>query len=377
MRKFGINSIHLSIVTLIAVSILSTQFTLVDGWKGTHWLMSYEFDFIKRGMIGSVTQYFFPLPISLEQISLLSYSIYFVLSIALVAYILPAFKNDIILITLLLASGFSLQQLGYDIGRHDQAVLLITLLSLTLITKYKNNLAILTTSLITLSAFSMLIHEASALIAVPLIFSALSISTLKLKQGYASPFFYLASSICIFIIIIVLGAPSVSAESWVDFLKQRSAFEVNLNAAAVTHNSLKDNITISMTRLISSATANRMALILFFSIAYFYAIYKIIQIQLCNEQNIILFFTSLPAIATLPLFFLGLDYYRWIAIAMLNTLLLLTFIRYTTDAKPIDLSKKALCFLTLFTLYTGPLGISIALPDRLMLLKNIHALIPI
>lgn len=376
MKKFSINPTYLSIVILIIVSILSTQLAIVDGWKGTHWLMSYEFDFIKRGMIGSVTQYIFPIPISLEQISLLSYSIYFILSISLIAYILPAFKNDIFFITLLLASGFSLQQLGYDIGRHDQVVLLITLLSLKLITTYKRKLFTLTAFLITLSALSMVIHEASALISVPLVFSALTISAFKLKQGYAPAFFYLTSSIIIFIIIIILGAPSVSAESWVSFLQQRSAFEVNLNAAAVTHNSLKDNITISMARLISNETANRIALVLFFSIAYFYAIYKIIKIQLCNEQKIIHFFTLLPAIATLPLFILGLDYYRWIAIAMLNTLLLLTFIRYTTDAKPINLPKKALYILALFTLYTGPLGISIALPERLMLLKNIHALIP-
>jgi hypothetical protein len=374
MKLMPVKPIYISSALLIFVAILSTQFTLIDDWKATHWLMSYDLEFIKRGAIGSVVNYLFTLPISLEQISIAAYSVYFLLSIFLVLYIIPAFKKDITLVTLLLSSGFALQQLGHDIGRFDQVVLLLTLTTLKLAPSCKTNPVLITLLLIILSALSMVVHEASALIAIPLTFSALSISTVKNRRNYLYPAAYVVSSICLFFAIIIIGSPVTSPEQWINFLQSKANFEINLNSAAVTHNSLKDNILISLERLISMKTANRMFLVFIFSIAYIYVIYRVFQKQLANENRIITFLSVLPVLATVPLYVLGLDYYRWIALAMLNTLLILTYLRYETDAKPINLSRKYLLTLATFTLYTGPLGISIALPERLMFFKSIQSL---
>lgn len=374
MKLMTVKPIYICGILLIAVAILSTQFTLVDDWKATHWLMSYHLEFIKRGAIGSVIDSLFTLPITLEQISLAAYSVYFLLSIFLVFYVVPAFKKDIILVTLLLSSGFALQQLGHDIGRFDQVVLLLTLATLKLAPSCKSNPALITLLLVILSALSMALHEASALIAIPLTFSALAISIIKNEKSYLYPTTYLASSIALFFAIIIIGSPITSSEQWISFLQSKADFEINLNSAAVTHNSLKDNILISLERLMSIKTANRMFLVFLFSIAYIYVIYRIFQKQLANENRIITFLVALPVLATIPLYVLGLDYYRWIALAMLNTLLILTYLRYETDAKPINLSRKSLFTLAIFTLYTGPLGISIALPERLMFFKSIHSL---
>ncbi|OUS41566.1 hypothetical protein A9R00_00290 [Oleispira antarctica] len=374
MTLMNIKSIYISSALLILVTILSTQFELVEDWKATHWVMSYDLEFIKRGAIGSITSDLFTLPISLEQISLAAYCVYFLLSIFLILYVVPAFKDDLPLITLLLSSGFALQQLGYDIGRFDHIVLLLTLVTLKIAPLCKNNPALVTILLILLSALSMLVHEAAALIAIPLTFSALSISIIKNEKSYLCPSVYLASSICIFFAIIIMGSPITSPEQWVAFLQSKADFVINLNSAAVTHNSLQDNILISFERLITTKTANRMLLVFIFSSAYIYIIYRIFQKQLINENRSIAFLTLLPIMATIPLFFLGLDYYRWIALAMLNTLLILTFLRHMTEKKPINASRKTLFILATFTLYAGPLGISIALPDRLMLFRSIHSL---
>jgi len=373
MNSFNKKPLFLSYLALILVAIFSSQFDLVEDWKGTHWLMSYELEFIKRGFVGSAAPYLFSFPISLEQISTASYAVYFLLSIFLILYVAPAFKDDILLITLLLSSGFALQQLGYDIGRFDHIVLLLTLTSLKIIPLCKSNPAVITILLILLSALSMLVHEAAALIAIPLTFSALSITMIKNEKSYLPPSIYLASSICIFFVIIIVGSPTTPPEQWIAFLQSKANFTINLNSAAVTHNSLQDNIQISIERLISTKTANRMLLVFVFSSSYIYIIYRIFQKQLINENRSIVFLTLLPIIATIPLFFLGLDYYRWIALAMLNTLLILTFLRHMTEKKPINISRKALFILAIFTIYAGPLGISIALPDRLMLFRSVHS----
>jgi hypothetical protein len=369
MKLAPVKPIYISSALLIFVAILSTKFTLIEDWKATHWLMSYDLEFIKRGAIGSVVNYLFTLPISLEKISFAAYSVYFLLSIFLVLYVVPAFKKDIALVTLLLSSGFALQQLGHDIGRFDQVVLLLTLATLKLAPSCKSNPILITLLLVILSALSMVVHEASALIAIPLTFSALSISTIKNGKNYLYPAAYLASSICLFFAIIIIGSPITSPEQWINFLQNKADFEINLNSAAVTHNSLKDSILISLERFISMKTANRMFLVFLVSITYIY-VYRVLQKQLINENGIITFLAVLPVLATIPLYFLGLDYYRWIALAMLNTLLILTYLRYETDAKPINLSRKALLTLAMFTLYTGPLGISSAFPERLMFFKS-------
>lgn len=367
-------TIYLSFFLLIIASILSTQFTLVDDWRATHWLMSYDLEFIKRGAAGSVFNIFVNTPISIWNITIAAYSIYFLLSICLALYVVPVFKNDILLITLLLSSGFAVQQLGYDIGRFDQIALLSTLLTLKLSPLSKNYPFIITFLLIFLSAISMLIHEASALLAVPLTFSALSISTIKNKASYVYPSIYLISSICIFASIVLVGSPVTSAENWIDTLQNKADFEINLNSAAVTHNSLKDNILISLERLTTLKTLNRMLLVILFSTIYIYAIYRIFQKQLASESRAVSFLALLPIAATIPLYFLGLDYYRWIALAMLNTLLILSYLRHVTEAPSIQLSKRALFLLVMFTLYTGPLGISTALPERLLFFHSINSL---
>jgi hypothetical protein len=361
-------------ILLIIVTILSSQFTLVDDWKATHWLMSYDLEFIKRGAVGSITSNISTLPISLEQISFAAYCVYFLLAISLVLYIAPAFKNDKILITLLLSSGFALQQLGYDIGRFDQIVLLLTLITLKIIPLAQSKPALVTALLILISGLSIAIHEASALIAIPVTFSALSIFMIKSDESYRYPSIYLISSISIFFAIIIIGRPTTSPEQWLVFLQSKSDFEINLNSAAVTHNSLKDNIQISFERLFNMRTANRMFLVIFFSSVYLYVMYKVFKKQLLKEDNRIVFLALIPIIATIPLYFLGIDYYRWLAIAMLNTLLTLAFLRQNSEMISMNFSRRTLFILAIFTLYTGPLGISIALPDRLMLLKTMSSL---
>ncbi len=86
MTLMNIKSIYISSALLILVTILSTQFELVEDWKATHWVMSYDLEFIKRGAIGSITSDLFTLPISLEQISLAAYCVYFLLSIFLASW---------------------------------------------------------------------------------------------------------------------------------------------------------------------------------------------------------------------------------------------------------------------------------------------------
>jgi len=375
MNTNSIRPFLLPALLIPLATILSTSLQPVNDWLATHWALTYDLGFIKRGLTGSVFQGVISSDIiSIEGITIAAYVIYFVLAGLLATYIVSAFRQDTFLATLLVCSGFALQQLGQDIGRFDQIVLILTLLSIIAIPKLSTTLIIVVTT--TTALLSLLIHEGSALISIPVVFSALTIYCITYQKSLSIPIIYIVISMAIFFSIIIAGnAATIEQTQWFSYLQEKTSFNINMVSAGVPFTQLQSNVEYSLERLLTIKTGKRMALLLLFCTPYLIILYALIKTHSQGRPTSIRLLLLLPLLSTTPLYFLGVDYFRWVAIAMLNTLLIVVFFRHISHAPAINLGIKSKIVLAITALYTGPLGITVALPDRALLLKTVVDLV--
>lgn len=354
------------------VAILSTGFLAnIDEWRATHWLIDYKFEFTKRGLLGSLLYTASPHGIHIQLITYVSYLIYTLLFILLSYFIFSSLKTLPAVAGIILCSGFAIQQLGYDIGRFDQPILILTIISLMLLSNRRLS-GTQYLSVLLLSLFSMVIHEGSALISIPLIFSALMVRSLELDKSFRLPAIYITTCISVFILVSITGGLANTTEStWIQHLQSKAIdFQVNLFSGGVPFNDLKANITLTIERLLTAATLSRFSLIALVSIP-FVLLFMSIARGIKFSNSLTKYVLLLPTISILPLFALGIDFYRWVAIGMLNTALILAFAIRANIPVSIEISNKLLFACVVTLIYSGPYGISIALVNRGMLMEKI------
>lgn len=364
----------LLLLATLLISVLSISGFQIDEWRATHWLMSYEFEFVKRGFLGELLGNLGVINPTLELLTTLSLSIYFVLFLSLIYFFYSSFREIPFLAFIFICAGFCIQQFGYDAGRFDQPILILTIISL--ITLIKFDITWLTLGAITLlSCVSLLIHEGSALIAIPLVFSALAIKTLEEEKPLAYGITYLFVCVMAFGLISINGGlTSISSGIWMEHLQTKAqGFEVDFNSGIVPFSSLPDNIKMTLDRLFQNQSISRFALVTFVSIPYVVLITKLIS-GFEFKHVLSKYLCYLPALSILPLFALGLDFYRWVAIILLNLSLLIAF-NFTYTKNNYRPKKLLSSLLVLFLLYSGPYGISTALVERGMVFKQIQSLV--
>lgn len=164
-------SVFLILLYALVFSVSKTL-RFPNDWAESHWLMDYRFGFIKRGLAGEIFDWFFPkteLNITILS-AIILFALYFLFLLISGKEI---FKKDFevkkILFYLLFFSSQYIIFSAHLIGYLDHLVLLLTILAVFLIRKKKIFIASL------VAAFSVLIHEISFFILMPISVFALMI----------------------------------------------------------------------------------------------------------------------------------------------------------------------------------------------------------
>ena len=347
------------LTVLLAITYVSPS---ISEWTASLWVIDYPGEFIKRGLIGALLNTAFAEgTISLASINLFANAVLFLLSALLALYFSLAFIRKPVLILVSLLAGFSLQQYIYDVGRFDQINLLITVILLLLL-NYKMNALNFMASVV-LSACMLLIHEASVLINVPLIFASLLIK--QPKQPYWAGT-YLVLLVAAFLCVVYWGAlDHLDYPDWMGLITSKKlGFGIDHNAISVVGNSTSYNLSLAFDRLSSPHTYGRFLRVMLVLIPFFILFRQcrsMLSLSLGGRSNLIF----LPVLACFPLFFLGIDFYRWIAAILMGCLLLVGFCMMQKDVEfiPNRIGNKTLFAAVVFSVYSGPLGISVALPE--------------
>lgn len=369
---------HRKLVLLLllssVISLLSIYGFQIDEWRATHWLMDYEYEFVKRGAIGEILTILYPQAISLDLLTKTSIIFYILLAVTLGYFLFSQMKDRPLLAFAIFSSGFAIQQFAYDAGRFDQPILLLTLLSLIILSRRDFSWPPIYFAT-TLSIASLLIHEGSALISVPLVFSAILIKTLETRSSKRYAIFYISLTVSAFFLISANGGLSSQQSGvWLEYLQGKTEdFDIDYNSAIVPFSSLSENVGMTMERLLQKQSLNRFALIVVVSIPFIILLTGLIRsFQFAHAYSRLLCF--LPAVSVLPLFVLGLDFYRWTAIILLNLSLITAFF-YTQTPNTFTPKKWLYYTLLAMVVYSGPYGISTALVDRGFILKQVNQLI--
>lgn len=405
----------LSVALVIAFS--SFRGLIVHTWSATHWLFSYEHGFIKRGLIGTVYQYF-QTPVSLLGISL-AWNATALLVTLLLAYtaartLFPAHQfsrenaqpnaisgaiptpnsgsdnlgphDQRAIRHLIIACSMALwiltgpgliQQWFFDHGRFDIFAVLFLLFSL-LVTASSNK-RISLAFILFCSLFLVVIHEAFffwapwVMIAIWFIFNSPNARELKFL------------GIVCFVLMLAVGfviksnySTQMSLEEAKAELSLKADFEPVKDSLMVQFRSSTDNLRFASRRPGTKVWAGVAvsAVILF---PYFYLIWWFSRRAYQKSEISLLGFlvVMLSPFVPIALFIVGIDYGRWLSMMNVGSaLIVLAFVlRFPRALERFSLTVVALLgYLAVIQSSVGPFGVDTVLPHlRLGLVVDLVA----
>lgn len=355
----------------------------VSAWYASFWLFDYQSGFIKRGFIGQIVSVTCPVECAnLGFIQNASYGILFVLAFILALFVFLVFNQYRLFGIGFLLAGFSLQQFAFDVGRHDQINYILLFISIFFALFLKNR-AVMFVLLMSCTILMLLIHEASIFMQVPVLLSVLLLGLARGDFGLGSLknlMFFVCTIVIFFFTILFLGNinETQKAELNEQALSRAGTFKSSelylvTKALDINSRSIVDNVKMTMDVILKPKMISRLLMILGVSLP-FLAVFIIAFRQIDSRQKTEVIALLLPVLCMLPLFVVAYDWFRWIAMMMFNYMLVLGLILHKRHMK-LELGSGWYYSMLLFSVYSGPYGITIALPERRQILDYIKYLV--
>ena len=268
--------VYIASLALLAVYVFFACFEFeVRAWASTLWIYDYHFGFIKRGLLGAILGICSDV---FSQAYVLSYFqgvISFALAALLTVWLYRYFKNTPLLLFAIVLAGFSLQQISYDSGRFDQINYVLLIIGLWVI---EGEISSLTKFVVLsiLASVMLLVHEASILMHIPLLFSAWLLTVFQRDQPLLCLLLSAVFVILVFFLIVIYGRlEDVSYNEFSTYLSLKArGFEVQNSALIIIDRSLSDNVQLTLERLIDKKTASRMLMLSAVNLPFIYILMK-------------------------------------------------------------------------------------------------------
>ena len=334
--------------------------------KGYYYVNYFDLGFIKRGLVGTIIKISNLSDYLSPSFLVLFCHIFFVVNFSIIFWIFTkdCFKNfkirdKIFYYSFFLLSPVLFLRLGYDIGRMDLYLLLISLTAI--ISIQKNYFSFTKNSLLTsiFISIQLLIHDASILFYSPLIFSFYLYKYSYLINAHFKKIF-LIFLIPIFVgtSLLIFGKYELGAVQLEQYLSNISP-ELSGSMRMELTNTFREN---------SQAGLNLLTLKGFlggnYLVTTYYAFLVIILIKFVKLSN----FLKLSVFTPLCVSFLAMDHTRYLAISAICCNLL--FLISAGEFKLTTPQNFRFCFYIFFTaiFFLGPWGIISS--DALPLLKH-------
>ena len=250
MKKFIVD--HEQEVLLLLVTILGvTRWWLppITGfpnlYPASHWVLSYDYGLVRRGLIGSIIKLWLPM-VTVEQV----YHIALVAYCTLLALLLVTFyalwrtseKNGRLfrLFLFFAATPVTLSLFAHDLGRFDLFLTLITVLSLILLSlrRYVWMIPVLTVA-------AMFVHEGFLVLYAPTIVAAILFVHSRDRRGNGLLVTAVVAAIGIlgsFVVLYRFGYPTLGYEEFSRFIQSRADFHVTELSMRECYYGIKDHL---------------------------------------------------------------------------------------------------------------------------------------
>lgn len=333
----------------------------VTPWKYTHYLFSYETEFVKRGLIGDAFRHLAD-GTSYTAVTTFSYLSLLVLCIALIGFLARPWlmnpgRGTFLLFGVGITSPATIMHYVFDVGRFDIITLLMTLLCMTVIPRLGNPGRAFV--VLFLMSIGVLIHEATLVMFVPLLLawwrycdSSTGATMAQILTGAG----LLSLTYCVATQGIV---ESSTLEAHYAALTERFGNLVTLKSLQVLHrDGLSENLAYTLQQAL---TLERILNHLVMAVVLFPLATLLRAILRCFEPRAALLFIA--CLSPLALYPIGQDHFRWWALALTNIFLALAAVmtldtRVRQDVAQVCNEKSDLCMrIIAYGMLAGPLAI--------------------
>lgn len=351
---------------------LFNSYNPIDDFNYTHWLFNYNYQFIKRGLIGQILNILSIKP-TLEAVYFFSYVILLLMFYLFVLFFwntIKPFNTELILFFLLVIfHSATLQHFHYDIGRFDQIGIIATILLIFLLPRVTITLQVI----IILFTFSVLIliHEALFIIFGPLIF-VYWIFLIRYENHLVIYKILIFVSLSIMTLAVSkYGLMKViSAKNYYELLSRIYGSFVDKGAVLVLYRNFDDNF--EFTHQIGFSIGHHILMLLvvapiIFLLSILFYNYHLKVRDLNVKAKYFTFILS--AISPLILYPIAVDRFRWISIAITNIFIVIAILIQDNNFK-LTLIKtfenhKLIVIITLIlSLLLGPLEVGLSFSNN-------------
>lgn len=340
-------------------------------WRFAHWLFNYDYEFLKRALVGTLLKIFdenvsYSFVLKLWTINAVIVAVaLFALFTALLIY--SRYKTGIYLYSILMiSSSATIGHFVFEMGRLDLINLILYMLGLLISFHLKNMISLV--FLVPLSMFMIMIHEASFLIYIPslLAFSFYFIQTNTHKKTniyliFALTFLFL--TIWMFLVSLAGKASTWDIYEYIQFYYLKGYEGVFLETSFnVLDRGLIDNMMHTYENGVSFRRFAQHIAFIFWFMPLVILFYGLTFEYLKFQKNKLLLILVLSCFTSLALYPLGHDHFRWWSLAITNFFIVISFLMLADKRimRVISLQmykKRNIVLLSvLVSLFLGPIG---------------------
>ncbi len=348
-------------ISVSLVIILSAILGRVNDFNFALWSVDYSFGFVRRGLFGELMGWFFTPPYSPDILSHLFAFFFLGFGVLSAWYFWKSSSVSKLTAFVILCGGFYLQQFGYDQGKFDIFLLSLFIINILVVDKYHGLKRVLILLAITTLALTM--HEGAALLLVPGTLALLFIQREESRQKYKSIAMYWITSVVIFAVVYVAGSSDLTPAERYHYASGLMPFlTADNDVFNIAGRTLAENMSWALGRFSEPKTISRM-LLNFVAVFPYIVLLSLMVRALWRTSKESVIGLALIIASVIPMYLLGIDFYRWNA--FLFTLSFI-FVVYAGSLHKVEyrVPLPLLTIALVFALWSGPLGVSTALPQR-------------
>lgn len=360
-----------ALAALLVVVVVGNAYEPMRAWAYTHWVFSYEHEFVKRALVGELWRQT-GLPTGLQSFVVgATVVLALVLVLLAAAFLLPTLhaapgdRRGLMRFALLaLTCPATLAHAAYDVGRFDQVNLLLATAAVGLLA-WGGGPVVGALAVLLLGA-SILVHEAAVFMFVPVVLAfwywlrpdrprlvVVTISAIALA--------------CLTVVVWLHGHMStLDLSAYAQELASRHGNWVLPNSIAVLfRQSVEANVAFTFDRVLSGRYLRDHVWLLLFVLAPIFwlwrEIWRVGGDELEAPARAMLLAASSGPLLLMPV---GHDYYRWWAMSITNTFLVIALLvtrrpRFGAAlASMLERRRNAVWAMVLVFVVVGPLGIT-------------------
>lgn len=359
-----------------AALFLLTAFVVVGGlsvdreWALTHWLFSYELEFLKRALVGELWRQL-SWPTGLPDLQLAAGIVLAALvALLLVLFMAPAWSSPGSgqglwrFAVLAMCCPATVAHMAYDFGRFDQLNFLLALAAIGVVA-WRNSV-FTGTVLLVLMSISILIHEAALFMFVPVVLAFWYWRYPTRTQLMVVAF--------VLLLLLMLTAfvwqhghmSDMDMPSYMALLAQRHGTWVMADSVSVLfRDSVEANVQFTVQRAFSTRyLRDHVWMFLFVLMPLIFLLRPVFLTAVRHLPRSAIVLLSAALVGPLMLMPIGHDYFRWWSIGVTNALLVITLFacRYDQVAQALstvmDRRRRWVMGVVLLFLFVGPLGVT-------------------